>query len=231
MKMRSVMPAAPASSTAYWMRGLSTIGSISLGEALVAGRKRVPRPATGKTAFVSLIMGAPSALLGSRRAPRGGEGAPASCSFVLQHLQKLGFVEHRDTQLAGLVALGSGLFAGDHITRLLRHGARDLAAKRFDPFLRIVARHRGEGARQHDNLTCEGTGAGRWRWLALLPAHARGAQLADHLAIMALAEEGRDRLGDDRPHVGRLLQSLDSRVHERIERAEMPREILGRDLT
>jgi hypothetical protein len=31
---------------------LSTIGNISLGCALVAGRKRLPRPATGKTAFV-----------------------------------------------------------------------------------------------------------------------------------------------------------------------------------
>jgi hypothetical protein len=32
------------------MSGLSTTGSISFGLALVAGRKRVPRPATGNTA-------------------------------------------------------------------------------------------------------------------------------------------------------------------------------------
>jgi hypothetical protein len=51
MKMSSVMPAATASSTAYWMRGLSTMGSISLGLALVAGRNRVPIPATGNTAL------------------------------------------------------------------------------------------------------------------------------------------------------------------------------------
>src|ERR1700760_1935410 len=44
------MPAAMASSTAYWIRGLSTTGSISFGLALVAGRKRGPRPATGNTA-------------------------------------------------------------------------------------------------------------------------------------------------------------------------------------
>ena len=50
-KIRSVMPAATASSTAYWISGLSTTGSISLGIALVAGRKRVPMPATGKTAL------------------------------------------------------------------------------------------------------------------------------------------------------------------------------------
>src|SRR5258708_6406362 len=43
-----------ASSTAYWMRGLSTSGSISFGWAFVAGRNRVPRPAAGKTAFRTL---------------------------------------------------------------------------------------------------------------------------------------------------------------------------------
>src|SRR2546421_11968429 len=48
------MPAATASSTPYWMIGLSTIGSISLGCALVAGRNRVPRPAAGNTALRTL---------------------------------------------------------------------------------------------------------------------------------------------------------------------------------
>jgi hypothetical protein len=43
-----------ASSTPYWMMGLSTMGSISLGCALVAGRKRVPSPAAGKTALRTL---------------------------------------------------------------------------------------------------------------------------------------------------------------------------------
>src|ERR1035441_7510350 len=36
------------------MIGLSTMGSISLGCALVAGRKRVPSPAAGKTALRTL---------------------------------------------------------------------------------------------------------------------------------------------------------------------------------
>src|SRR6201992_2103228 len=51
MKTNCSMPASRASSTAYWMTGLSTTGSISLGMALVAGRNRVPMPATGKTAL------------------------------------------------------------------------------------------------------------------------------------------------------------------------------------
>src|ERR1035438_1537098 len=48
------MPECSASSTPYWMMGLSTIGNISLGWALVAGKKRVPSPAAGKTAFRTL---------------------------------------------------------------------------------------------------------------------------------------------------------------------------------
>ena len=48
-------PAATASSTAYWMIGLSTSGSISLGCAFVAGRNRVPQPAAGKTALRTRI--------------------------------------------------------------------------------------------------------------------------------------------------------------------------------
>src|SRR5581483_5667339 len=45
------MPEASASSTTSCSVGTSTIGSISFGTALVAGRKRVPRPAAGMTAF------------------------------------------------------------------------------------------------------------------------------------------------------------------------------------
>src|SRR5215831_7880798 len=48
-RMMLSTPDATASSTPYWMIGLSTSGSISLGCALVAGRNRVPRPAAGNT--------------------------------------------------------------------------------------------------------------------------------------------------------------------------------------
>src|SRR6059058_2594052 len=57
------MPAAVASSNAYWISGLSTTGSISFGMAFVTGRKRVPSPATGNTAlrtrFARSLAGAP----------------------------------------------------------------------------------------------------------------------------------------------------------------------------
>src|SRR5216684_6514331 len=84
MKIMSVIPAAAASSTAYWISGLSTTGSISLGLALVTGRKRVPRPATGNTALVTLAIAIeilvahwkartefPLALIGSLERPNG----------------------------------------------------------------------------------------------------------------------------------------------------------------
>ena len=48
----SVSPAAAASSTTYWITGVSMTGSISFGIAFVAGANLVPRPAAGMTAFV-----------------------------------------------------------------------------------------------------------------------------------------------------------------------------------
>jgi len=48
----SLMPEATASSTTYWMIGLSITGSISLGIALVAGKNLVPQPAAGMTTLV-----------------------------------------------------------------------------------------------------------------------------------------------------------------------------------
>src|SRR6266566_652695 len=55
------IPEATASSTTYWINGLSTSGNISFGDALVAGRKRVPRPAAVKTALAK--RGAPPVAL------------------------------------------------------------------------------------------------------------------------------------------------------------------------
>src|SRR5208283_4440696 len=56
-KMKCSTPASRASSTMYCRIGRSTTVNISLGTALVAGRKRVPRPATGRTALrIGLFM-------------------------------------------------------------------------------------------------------------------------------------------------------------------------------
>src|SRR5512146_1715285 len=97
---RRVAPAASASSTAYWMSGLSTTGSISLGEAFVAGRKRVPRPATGNTALVILVM----------------RGSP------LDHLDELFFVQDLHVEFTRLVELRSRFGARHDVIGLLRHG-------------------------------------------------------------------------------------------------------------
>ena len=52
IKIISLMPISIASSTAYWTKGLSIIGSISFGIAFEAGKNLVPKPATGKIALV-----------------------------------------------------------------------------------------------------------------------------------------------------------------------------------
>src|SRR5689334_17602686 len=114
MKIISVMPAATASSTAYWISGLSTMGSISFGWALVAGRKRLPRPATGNTAFlIALIL------------------TPFQYSFRQQR-QQTGFVEHGHAQALGLGQLAAGFLASHQVGSLLRYRIRHLAAGGLD---------------------------------------------------------------------------------------------------
>src|SRR5687767_12331246 len=68
--MMSLRPDARASSTPYWMIGLSTNGSISFGCALVAGRNRVPSPAAGKTALRTACIGIVNLPAWYLRAPR-----------------------------------------------------------------------------------------------------------------------------------------------------------------
>src|ERR1700677_3820849 len=63
-KITLSIPEAMHSSTAYWISGLSTTGSISLGVAFVAGRNRVPRPAAGTTALVTAaVVAAPASTM------------------------------------------------------------------------------------------------------------------------------------------------------------------------
>src|SRR5512135_3666923 len=137
-KIMSVMPAAAASSTAYWMSGLSTIGSISLGEALVTGRKRVPRPATGKTAFVIFI-------------------SWVRHELCAEQFEELFFVQHAHAEFLRAIELRPRLGAGDHVVGLLRDRSGHLAARRLDALLRLVARHRRERAGEDHNLTREGS--------------------------------------------------------------------------
>src|SRR5258708_9648422 len=86
------IPAAAASSTAYWLRGLSTTGNISLGIALVAGRNRVPMPATGKTALRTLFacildpQTIPSRTSGPERAISGAAVLHPACQQLLSDL-------------------------------------------------------------------------------------------------------------------------------------------------
>src|SRR3954451_14174741 len=82
----SVSPARAASSTTYWIAGLSTTGSISFGVAFVKGRNRVPRPAAGITALVTAMK---ATLV--RRGLRGGGGrqSPGVAPCVLRLVERL----------------------------------------------------------------------------------------------------------------------------------------------
>src|SRR5258706_12518273 len=102
-KIISVIPAAAASSTAYWISGLSTIGNISFGLALVTGRNRLPRPATGNTALVTL-------------------------ANAIDQLLELVLIEHRDAKFAGAIEFAARVGPGAQIRRLLRNAAGHLPA-------------------------------------------------------------------------------------------------------
>src|SRR5205823_14374280 len=120
MKIMSVIPAAAASSTAYWISGLSTTGSISFGLAFVTGRKRVPSPATGNTALVIVFM----SFLGWLRK----QGA---------HLV---FVDDGNAERLRLRELAARIGAGDDVMGFLRDAAGDGRARRFEQRLRLVPR-------------------------------------------------------------------------------------------
>src|SRR5690554_5475442 len=134
MKIRLVMPAATASSTAYWISGLSTMGSISLGLALVAGRKRVPMPATGKTALVIFFIRNP-------------------VSVLADECEQSRLVEYGNAEFLGLGEFRAGVRASHDMVCLLRYGTGDLAAVRFDHGLGFVARHRRQRPGQHEGLS------------------------------------------------------------------------------
>src|ERR1041384_6731619 len=67
----SSMPDSTAPSTMYWITGLFTKGSLSLGTAFDAGRNRVPRPAAGITALRTRVTNE-QLLFRSGSAPRQG---------------------------------------------------------------------------------------------------------------------------------------------------------------
>src|SRR5512134_3964848 len=181
MKIISVRPAATASSTAYWMSGLSTIGIISFGLALVAGRKRLPKPATGNTAFVI---------------------ARIAVSSLQERSQTL-LVEHRHAERLGPGELGARVGAGHNIVGLLRDRAADLAAMREYQLARLFPRHVRQRPGEHERLPRGAPLRGRAR-CTLVPGHPRAAERADHLPVVALAEEPVDRGGDHGADVGHL---------------------------
>src|SRR5580765_7757455 len=172
MKTSSVMPAATASSTAYWISGLSTTGNISLGLALVAGKKRVPRPATGNTAFVIMLF---MSLI-----------FPFCFPSRFQQLQQACLVQYSNPQLARLVELAAGVLSGNHEIGFFRHAAADLAAMIAYFLRRLVALESGQGSRQHKSFAVSGIRGVHCFGCGFRKRDPRGQQLLDDLAIVRL---------------------------------------------
>src|SRR5579864_1020780 len=88
------------------MMGLSTSGSISLGWALVAGRKRVPRPAAGNTALRTFMV---MERIVSRWSSVVGLALPGSdhCNWSL----------HTYATASGMKGLGCRITPGELLTR------------------------------------------------------------------------------------------------------------------
>src|SRR5918992_3524490 len=203
-KIISVMPAAAASSTAYWMSGLSTIGSISLGLALVTGRKRLPRPATGKTAFLSL-----------------------ACmeSEIVQHFEEFFFPQHFHSQRPRAIELGARIVARHDEIRFLGHRAGHFVPFRLDRGARLFARHARKRPGQDEALhRSRNLGRGR----RFLPTNPALYQIVNNLPVVRLLEELPDRARDHRPDVHDLQQLLLGGSHERLEIAKVTREIARR---
>src|SRR5690242_206184 len=168
----SVMPAAAASSTAYWISGLSTTGSISFGLALVAGRNRLPSPATGNTALVIF-----------RR---------AMSHLLYQSFEGI-FVQDRYTERLGLLQLAAGVRARHDVVGLPGHRAGDLVAARFDELARLVAGHARKGTSEHEGFRAVG-GLGDPDRLDV----DRPCEPVDDVAVVPLMHELVDALHDFR---------------------------------
>ena len=173
---------------------------------MVAGRNRVPSPATGNTAFVIFCIFV--------YAPRSLRNCFSSSTATSSSLR--------------LVELRSGFFARDDIVGLLRDRSGDLPAGRLDALFRFIARHRPQRSGQHHDFTCEGSRGRLHPALALLQAHLP-LQAFDDFLVVLLPHEGGDGLGHDGPHVGDFDQFLDGRAPDGVELSEVPGDVFRGD--
>src|SRR6267378_3623060 len=207
MNTRRRAPAARASSTAYWISGLSTTGSISFGLALVAGRKRVPRPATGNTAvrmadLKVVLIGIPSrgpygSLLGALgpledRRPHAVPGAAFRAAPVPANAVEAAII--------ALVAAAGVADAGQQRTERARLGSRLHARAE----LRGNARKRGHIRRRHrrGEQPCQ---LPRGDLTALSQPT---AQLIQHIHAAGLARDGENRGNDLEREARRHFQGM-----------------------
>src|SRR5215472_5712956 len=135
------------------------------------------------------------------------------------------FVQHLHAQLARAVELAAWIGSRDHIVRLLRNAAGDLASLCLDQLLGFVSGKRRQCSSQYERDA--GKLAARRAARRLVgPLYAGLAQLGNHLAVVGFGEELADALREDRPDVVDLQQLVLVRFDQRLDAAEVAREIL-----
>src|SRR5882762_2414837 len=207
MNTRRCALAARASSNAYWISGLSTTVRPYFGLALVAGRKRVPRPATGNTAvrmadLKVVLIGIPSrgpygSLLGALgpledRRPHAVPGAAFRAAPVPANAVEAAII--------ALVAAAGVADAGQQRTERARLGSRLHARAE----LRGDARKRGHirGRHRRGEQPCQ---LPRGDLTALSQPT---AQLIQHIHAPGLARDGENRGNEREREARRHLQGM-----------------------
>src|SRR6266581_53499 len=153
----------------------------------------------------------------------------SSAAATIDGCFELLFVEHGHTELAGALELAAWIVSGDEVIRLFRYAAGHLAAVTFDQLFRIFARQRRQRTRQDKSQPVQ---FARRRALrrTFWPLYPCGAQLGNDFAIVRLAEELTNALGQYRAHVVHVEQRSFVRIEQCVETAEVAGKILRRCL-
>src|SRR3990172_3005852 len=148
--------------------------------------------------------------------------SPQPTYSTADEFQEFFLIQHGDAQVPGLVRLGAGFFADDHIIGFLRHAANDLGAESIQLAPGFIAGHGSKTAGEDEGFAGE-------RGILLCargfgPVDAGFEQVADDFTVVSFAEESVDVLGHGGTDAVYLLERFAVRIHDAIERSEMIRE-------
>src|SRR6185369_818186 len=139
---------------------------------------------------------------------------------------ELPLVEHRYVELDGAIQLAARVGSRDDITGLFRYAAGHLAALRFDQLLGFIARQGRQRSGEDEYQTGELARRCALR-RTFRPMYPGGAQLGNDFAVVRFGEELTNALCQHRPDIMHFEQRRLVGIFQRVEIAEMPRQVLG----